>query len=70
MGADLAPTGVISDDRIAHANADAIGGVTQQSVAGLSGAFAEKGAILLVVNGDGGSSLDGGCDGHKIGCWG
>jgi hypothetical protein len=65
VSANLMTRRIEDDDRIAITNADAVGGVAHDSVPGFVGdGFAEKSAILLVVNGDGGSSLDGGCDGH------
>ncbi len=63
--ANLMTHRIEDDDRIAVTNADAVGRIAHYSVPGFVGdSFAEKGAVLLVVNGDGGSSLDCGCNGH------
>lgn len=71
MRGNLMTRRVVSNDGAAESDTDAVGGVANDPIpAFIRDSFAEKNAIFLVVNGDGGSSLDGGCDGHDLSSWG
>jgi hypothetical protein len=71
FGADLAPGGIVSRDQVTGADADTVTRVAHQTVRGFGGnGFAKDVTVLFIVNVDGGTSLNGSCDGHRIQCWG
>ena len=66
VGTDLAPGGIVSRDQVAGADADTVARVAHQTVLGFGGnGFAEDVAVPFIVYVDGGTSLNGSCDGHK-----
>jgi hypothetical protein len=66
VGTDLNARGIVGGDQVANTHADTVARVAHQTILGFGGnGFAEDVAVPFIVYVDGGTSLNGSCDGQK-----